>query len=88
MLARLAPVVLDVRVRTAGVFECIGEDVQTVEGTVGVNGLGEVDDPGGQPGGGDRHRAENAACGFARLRFVSFHITDTPSAVSMRINKD
>src|SRR5271154_6992159 len=54
----------DVGVGTAGVFQSVGQDGQVVEGSVGVDGLGELLDGGGEPSrievdGAEEERAKN-----------------------------
>ena len=41
----------DVGVVAPGILQRIGQDRQAVEGTVGVDAPGELDDRGGEPGG-------------------------------------
>src|SRR5271156_4922924 len=48
----------DVCVGAAGVFQGVGEDGQAVEGTVGVDGLGEGDDGDGEAGWNKGNGAE------------------------------
>src|SRR5262245_21529058 len=50
VLARLTAVVQDGRVGAACIFESVGQDGETVESTLGVNRLGNLDDGAVIPG--------------------------------------
>jgi hypothetical protein len=49
MLTALPAVVEDVGVCAAGFFQGVGENRETIEGAVGIDGLGESDKLGGLP---------------------------------------
>jgi hypothetical protein len=61
MLPRLAAVIQDVGIVAARVFEGIGEDGQAVEGAFVIDGGGERNDGGGEPGKIDSYGAEGVA---------------------------
>ncbi len=61
MLPRPAAVVQDVFVVAAGVLKGVGEDGHVVEGTIGVDAIGEGEDGWREPGGGDGDGTEGVA---------------------------
>jgi hypothetical protein len=61
MLPRLAAVVQEVFVVAPGVLESVGEDGHAVEGTLGVDAIGEGEDGWREPGGVEVDGAERVS---------------------------
>jgi hypothetical protein len=80
MLTRLATVLEDVLVGTVCVFESVGQNGHTVEGTVGVDCLGKVRDGGRERGRVDGHGAYWSTCKGTRIRCRSPWSEPAPSA--------
>ena len=66
VLAGLPAMIQNVGVGAAGVFEGVGEDGEAVEGTVGVDGFGELRDGGGEPRAIEVDGAEGVADNFSQ----------------------
>ena len=58
----------DFRAIAACFFQGIGQAGQAVEGTVIVNGLGQIDNPGRKPGGGESVMGRNGLPMISRNR--------------------